>query len=424
MVDYVRVPLPRNKEDGTGQIVSYVNFPKRKNNPRHYDSNVRPVYMEKINAVKNNLPCPSSNTRPFVNITLGDANNAPKLKVLYDTGASISLISKSTFQWLKRNVPQFITTRKESISASNASGEDMDINYAVTIEFQVAGIKCKAPFFVSENANEDILGMNIISHYSLNVDPLSNRVCQISEEIDDLPHLEKGQWIAVTRQIEVLEPQTAHLIKFAIQNSETKEFLKGKHSFVANMDLMSITSHTDENGKFFCHIPNAKHEKVEFARGTKMGEVFPKNDYGRVDDEDAIAAVRTDAVERRRKHSAADIVAIKEALRTQIDKTVPKAEQPAYVEALFKLHDHFSADSLDLGFSDLIEHEIDLDDKDPVYLQQFRLVHDHLAFIKENVAGWLKAGIIKPSWSRYNAPLFSVPKKGNFGLRCILDYRH
>jgi hypothetical protein len=83
----------------------------------------------------------------------------------------------------------------------------------------------------------------------------------------------------------------------------------------------------------------------------------------------------------------------------------------------------FTVDNLDLGFTDLEQHTIDLKDKDPLFSPQFGLPAEHLKLSQENVAGWLQAGIIERSRSPYNSPIFCVPKKEGQGLRCVLDYR-
>ena len=51
---------------------------------------------------------------------------------------------------------------------------------------------------------------------------------------------------------------------------------------------------------------------------------------------------------------------------------------------------------MDTGLSDIIEHTIETKDaNDPVNKGQFRLGHDQLQLIKDNVVGWLKAGLIE-----------------------------
>jgi hypothetical protein len=90
---------------------------------------------------------------------------------------------------------------------------------------------------------------------------------------------------------------------------------------------------------------------------------------------------------------------------------------------LYSMSATFSADKMDLGRMNIVESYIDLRDKEPVYTQQFRLPMEQIKFIKENVMGWLDAGIFKRENSPYNSPIFCVPKKQGHGLRCVLDFR-
>jgi hypothetical protein len=106
-----------------------------------------------------------------------------------------------------------------------------------------------------------------------------------------------------------------------------------------------------------------------------------------------------------------------------VNRTVPYRYGSEYIAMLMARQHFFSADILDLGFTDLEQHTIDLKDKDPVFSSQFRLPAEHSKMIQENVAGWLQAGIIERSRSPYNSPIFCVPKKEGQGLRCVLDYR-
>ena len=89
-----------------------------------------------------------------------------------------------------------------------------------------------------------------------------------------------------------------------------------------------------------------------------------------------------------------------------------------------KYESAFSADSMDVGQTNILHHTIDIKDKtEPAYRQQFRLAADHLQLIKDNMVGWMKAGILEKSNSKYNSPVFCVPKKDGLGLRVVLDYR-
>jgi hypothetical protein len=76
---------------------------------------------------------------------------------------------------------------------------------------------------------------------------------------------------------------------------------------------------------------------------------------------------------------------------------------------LYSMSVAFSADELDLGRTNIVESYIDLRDKEPVYPQQFRLPMEQIEFIKENVLGWLDAGIVEransPTTAQYSANL-------------------
>jgi hypothetical protein len=126
----------------------------------------------------------------------------------------------------------------------------------------------------------------------------------------------------------------------------------------------------------------------------------------------------------RRPHTAEDTEKIKRALDDRIrEANIPYVERPRYREMLYSMSAAFSADKMDLGRTNIVESYIDLRDKEPVYTQQFRLPMEQIEFIKENVMGWLDAGIIERLNSLYNSPIFCVPKKQGHGLRYVLNFR-
>jgi hypothetical protein len=115
-----------------------------------------------------------------------------------------------------------------------------------------------------------------------------------------------------------------------------------------------------------------------------MGKAHKLNDWIPIDANAAInMAKKPERVLRARK-----------LIRDNVNQTVPYQYRSGYIVMLMARQHFFGPDSLDLGFTDLQQHTIDLKDKDPVFSPQFRLPDDHLKLIQENVAGWLQAGII------------------------------
>jgi hypothetical protein len=130
---------------------------------------------------------------------------------------------------------------------------------------------------------------------------------------------------------------------------------------------------------------------------------------------------------RENKHTPNVAAAISHVSQERMDKAISQDASPllreSMREVLRRYADVVSNDQHDLGRTDTLEHNIELADKTPVYTQQYRLPLDQLNLVKDHLAAWLKAGIVEPSRSKYNSPIFCVPKKDSTHMRVVLDYR-
>ncbi len=82
----------------------------------------------------------------------------------------------------------------------------------------------------------------------------------------------------------------------------------------------------------------------------------------------------------------------------------------------------FSISKSDLGFCDTVLHKLFMKTKEPVYVKQFKIPEAHQNYLQDQVREWLKLGIIQPSRSRYNSPVFLIQKKDGTH-RVVQDFR-
>jgi hypothetical protein len=87
-----------------------------------------------------------------------------------------------------------------------------------------------------------------------------------------------------------------------------------------------------------------------------------------------------------------------------------------------KYHSVFSEEKNDIRRSDLIQHEIHLKSNEPIYVKQFKIPDTHQEYLESQVKEWLKMGIVQPTRSRFNSPMFLVKKKDG-GFRVVQDFR-
>jgi hypothetical protein len=83
-----------------------------------------------------------------------------------------------------------------------------------------------------------------------------------------------------------------------------------------------------------------------------------------------------------RLHTIAEQEQIISRIKESVNRTVPYQYQDHYARMLIAREHFFSADTNNIGSTNLLEHQIDLKMNDPIYCPQFRLSAEHFKNIQ------------------------------------------
>jgi hypothetical protein len=291
----------------------------------------------------------------------------------------------------------------------------------------------EAPFIVTSETSSNIIGMNVIRTYKLKMDVPTTTVTASLAHVASLQTSEEYD-VKVHTDINV-EAGMSHLTKLFLADKKSGKRLFRKHQFMVTVGSLAVATVSDRNRVFELLIPNSTNSDIQYKRNDHIGEAdlllnwtpIAKSEMVNWTEQGA-AKVSINMQQRdrhnRRPHTAEDTEKMKHALDNRNrEANIPYVKRPKYHQMLYSMLAAFSADEIDLGRTNIVESYIDLRYKEPVYTQQFRLPMEQIKFIKENVMGWLDAGIVKRANLLYNSPIFCVPKKQGHGLRCVLHFR-
>jgi hypothetical protein len=177
---------------------------------------------------------------------------------------------------------------------------------------------------------------------------------------------------------------------------------------------------TDRLGEVTVRINNCAPVEVEILRGTKIGFLESVNPS-------SIKEINRDlfvaAIDRVQPAMVPPIVnPYKTQFLKDLNLKVPETEKQSYLDLLCNNYDVFSKTSSDLGCATNHEHTIHLKNSHPTYVKQYPIPEAYRTQLETQVKEWLKMGIVKPTNSPYNSPIFVVPKKDG-SPRYVLDFR-
>ena len=189
---------------------------------------------------------------------------------------------------------------------------------------------------------------------------------------------------------------------------------------ILDTGVAAVLIKTDRNGEFIGPCSNFSQSTMRIPTSANVGSITSVNDYSFLGQSEAAAIAMSQPVS---PHTKAQIQEVHRLLAANIHRNTPRHHRARLLQLLYEYQDCFSCDKDDIGRCDILQHEIHLDTDKPIFIPQFRLSSQHFAAIKDQLAAWIKAGIVQRSRSPYNNPVFCVPKPHNRGFRVVSDFR-
>jgi len=294
-----------------------------------------------------------------------------------------------------------------SLVSANSSSLDITGCRLFTVVYR--DIEYNVPVYIVNNLNENaIAGIDMIKNLGICYDPRSSSfISEISLERIEL---------RTTRAIH-FDPFEAVTVRCALSNWAHVDRLATITCDVPEQPTIFFSPSVNsviEDDKVLVVVKNCGPTSVALPRGTNIGFAEPAASVHTIDELELFKS--TSAPPPPLKQDA------REKFLNDLHLNVPPFYHNKFVSLFLRNHDVFSKTPNDIGKATHFEHSVMLKNFDPIFRKQFRIPDAHREALEEQVKNWLAMGIIEPCHSRYNAPIFVVPKKGG-RIRFVLDYR-
>jgi len=358
----------------------------------------------------------SPTARPYVRTQV----SGKTILLLYDTGSDITCINAKSLLWINPKAKvERINSIKRNFQA--AGGHALKVIGTTKLSCQIDNRTVEHKFFVIENLNEKgILGMDFISQHALSQDPRTNTFHWKGES---RKHVWKHGKIFCAKDTKIGALSTNQVkIQIATEDGRAPDEgcqMIGQVSHEGQPLLYGNPCLIEANTAKLCTIlvHNCSPIATELQSGEQIGFVENiQQEEKYLLDEALINSITVDRPMRKLEKKD------QEFLRQNSKILVPEQYKKRYEKVLEQCHEVFSRDKSDLGKSDLLSHDITLKSNEPVYVKQFKIPDAHMKEVKQHLSEWLKLGVVEPCRSKYNSPIFVVPKKDGT-LRVVQDFR-
>jgi hypothetical protein len=352
--------------------------------------------------------------RPYINIQIGLSTTA----TLYNSGADISCMSEMEF----RKIP--VDSRPSKIWSQNKSpclstgGTPLIVMGIYNLPVSLLGCKTEHPFRVIKRLYESvILGANFVNKHLLLYDPSFKQVKWHHENEWAISMIKIANETVIPEYLSQLlqvkgEAETANATCVIAEI-----FCPNDPYLTGGPGLMTL----DDQGGGLMEVFNTGPKLITLCRGQSVGQVDNVQGQLLMPFDAEIVNCLTEE-QWKKKQVQISRTPVTDEFRKMCRLEVPTKYKDDYRRLLAKHRTIFSLDKNEISYCSNFLHKLFMKMEEPVYVKQFKIPEAHHQYLQDQVREWLWLGIIQPSQSHYNSPVFHSEKKDGT-KRVVQDFQ-
>lgn len=215
----------------------------------------------------------------------------------------------------------------------------------------------------------------------------------------------------------ILSPRSETVIKIKIINSHLNEGICPDIHILDDVVICPSIVKVIDNNYALTTVLNSSEKSVKISQLDVMLEPLPTN---------RVQSVSVNHISRNSEQNSLSDRLQKITSLLRIDH-LNKEEKSSLLEICHDFSDIFYVEGDQLTFTDAVMHEIHTNSSLPINTKSYRYPEVHKEEVNQQINKMLTDGIIEPSNSPWNSPVWIVPKKldasGKRKWRIVIDYR-
>lgn len=337
---------------------------------------------------------------------------------LLDTGSDISLIPSRIVE------KQQLQKTSQSVLAAN--GTRIPIKGWATVQGQIGDIPVGISGLVSDHIREVMLGFDWLKNNRVHWNFVDGEVVVAGQHFKlETRNMERCWSRRVILSEEVIVPPLSELdvktaVVFGEVSSEAESTPKTWSTQPAEVKAGLLVARTllpNRATDLPVRLLNVTNSPVSVTRNTVLSDLEPVEPVVM----NSTNEVVSNGVDVTNSVSPETVDVIEEMM-SRVDTTTPDPFKQQLRQLLDKYSAVFSRDELDLGWTNLVEHNIDVGDSKPFRQPLRRYAPIQQRAIDKHLGDMLQQGVIEPASSEWASNIVLVKKKDGT-YRCCVDYR-